>query len=123
MLRRFRGKTGEQQGFSLLEVMVAVGVLTIGLLALASLFSTSQRLLSRSHQQTLATNLAQNKMEELRSKRPFPVVKAEDTPEGMKREWSIIQRKDNAKLWDITVKVYPTEEPDQSVILQSMIFY
>jgi len=112
------------KGFSLLEVMVALGILSIGLLAMASLFSTSQRVLSISNRDTLAATLAQNKMEALRAIRPFP-VDAEDTVEGMTRTWSIVAPSDakNPRLWAITVKVFPTEDKAQAIELKSTIFY
>ena len=111
----------EEKGFSLLEVMVALGILSIGLLAMASLFSTSQRVLSSSHKETLATHLAQNKMEELRGMRPFEVA-ATDTVEGMTRAWSVAKSTTHDRMWMITVEVSSPENKDQLVILKSMVF-
>jgi len=111
------------KGFSLLEVMVALGILSIGLLALASLFSSSQRVLSTSNQETLATKLAQDKMEELRTIRPHEIKLEKDEPMGMTREWSIAQNgTSTSRLWIITVKVFPTEDQNQPIVLESMAF-
>jgi type IV pilus modification protein PilV len=108
-------------GFSLLEVMIALGILSIGLLALASLFSSTQRTLSIGNKETIATRLAHDKMEELRATRPA-LIESADTAEGMTRRWSIAQNKDNPMLWIITVEVVPLEDQG-SIVLQSMVFY
>ena len=111
---------GGSKGFSLLEVMVALGILSIGLLALASLFSSSQRVLSASNKETLAAKLAQDKMEELRAIQPRQIALDQDEPMGMKREWSITQGT-STRLWIITVKVFPTKDQDP-LVLKGMAF-
>lgn len=54
-------------GFTLIEVMIAIGVLSIGLLALASMQITAVKGNSHSNRVTSATNLAQDKIEYLMS--------------------------------------------------------
>jgi prepilin-type N-terminal cleavage/methylation domain-containing protein len=54
-------------GFSLIEVLVAVTILTVALTALAQLFAVSTRANSSAKATTHATLLAQQKMEQLRS--------------------------------------------------------
>ena len=60
-----RGKH-HQQGYSLVEVMVAILILTIGLLALAKMQTQAVASNSFGSQLTQATFLAQDKLEELR---------------------------------------------------------
>ncbi len=58
-----------KSGFSLLEVMVAVVILGFGLLAIMHLFPIGLRASKISQDTTVATFLAQQKMEELRATR------------------------------------------------------
>ena len=57
---------GSQQGFSLVEVMVAILLLTVGLLALAKMQTQAVASNAFGYQLTQATFLAQDKLEELR---------------------------------------------------------
>ena len=59
------------KGFTLLEVMIAMMVVAIGLLGIAGMMVTSIRGNAASARLTEATNLAQDKIEELRST-PYP---------------------------------------------------
>jgi len=62
---KFREK-GTQEGFSLVEVLVAILLLTVGLLALAKMQTQAVASNSFGNQLTQATFLAQDKLEELR---------------------------------------------------------
>jgi len=57
--------SASQRGFTLLEVLIALVILSLGLLALASLTTTVIRNNSFSDDFTTATALAQDKLEEL----------------------------------------------------------
>ncbi len=112
------------KGLTLLEVMIAFLVLSIGLLAMGSLFSTGHRVLAISEQKSITTQLARNKMEGLRAIHPVPMTGEEELVEqGTTRKWSIKQSKNDPKLWVIIVEAFPTKEPSRSVILKSLLFY
>jgi prepilin-type N-terminal cleavage/methylation domain-containing protein len=57
---------GDERGFSLLEMLVAATILTVGLAALAQLFAISTRANFSAKSTTAAVILAQQKMEQLR---------------------------------------------------------
>jgi len=57
----------KNQGFSLIEVMIAVLVLGVGILAVTKLQSTLMRSGSDANQRTIATSLAQKKIDDLRA--------------------------------------------------------
>jgi len=59
-------RKGSQQGFSLVEVLVAILLLTVGILALAQMQTKAVASNAFGNQLTQATFLAQDKMEELR---------------------------------------------------------
>jgi type IV pilus modification protein PilV len=53
-------------GFTLVEVLLALFILLVALLALANLFIVSMKLNATSHDETTATALAQEKLEEMK---------------------------------------------------------
>lgn len=61
---RYHGRKREK-GFTLIEVMVALFILTIGILAVASMQNSSLLGTARSNAVTLATNVAMDRMERL----------------------------------------------------------
>jgi type IV pilus modification protein PilV len=109
-------------GFSLLEVMVALSILSIGLLGIFTFFSTGHQTLQIANENSLATQLAQNKMESLRDGPPKPIIQQE-VIERMTRKWSIAKSPTDLHLWVITVEVFLTNKPSQSVLLKSLLFY
>jgi hypothetical protein len=66
-LERFNSFNNDESGFSLLEVMVATGLLVTALVTLAQLFVISARSNIGSHNTTYASVLAEQKLEELRA--------------------------------------------------------
>ena len=63
---KMRNKKGSQ-GFSLLEVLIAMFVLSIGLLGLAALQTTSYKLNHQSYQRTQATTLLYDMVDRIRA--------------------------------------------------------
>jgi prepilin-type N-terminal cleavage/methylation domain-containing protein len=61
-----RSRCSSEAGFSLMEVVIAMGVMAVGLVALAQLFAISTRANHAAKTTTFATMLAQQKMEQLR---------------------------------------------------------
>ena len=61
-----KSRFSSDAGFSLMEVLIAMGVMAIGLVALAQLFAISTTANHASKTTTFATMLAQQKMEQLR---------------------------------------------------------
>ena len=55
------------RGFSLIEVVVAMGILTVVSLGVAQLFAASTRVNVMARSQTSTTMLAEQKMEQIRS--------------------------------------------------------
>ncbi|MEK7286338.1 MAG: prepilin-type N-terminal cleavage/methylation domain-containing protein [Nitrospirota bacterium] len=112
------------KGYSLLEVMIAVMILSIGLISMISLFGSGHQLLGKSRKATLTVQLAQEKMESLRRSRPVNQNKEEQIVEsGMTRKWTIVRSQENPSVWVITVDVFPTNEPERTYSLKSLLYY
>ncbi len=81
------------RGMTLPEVLIAIAILTVGLLAVMSMLSSGFSDVVVSGGQSKATSYARQKVEELRNQ-PFVVTLAQqtDTPEtGVTRTWQIAQ--------------------------------
>lgn len=115
----------DSNGFSLLEVMIAMLVLTVGLLAVVALFETGMKALKSGDKMTSAAGLAQNKMESLRALNITLLTNGEDRPEGMIRHWSIRKSDKDSRIWIIHVEVIwkNTLSQYQTVSLKSMAFF
>jgi len=108
-----------KQGFSLIEAIVAMTVLSVGLLGLIGLFGAGYQALDGGDNRTIATKLARDQMEMLRSRSvsqinppledlpngPPSNAHPEGQPLGMRRQWSILPSLDDAMMWVITVEV------------------
>ncbi len=65
---RFATLIRNQEGFSLIEAMIALAILTVGILGMTGLTSTIVDHNARSEKVTIATTLAQDKIEYFRNK-------------------------------------------------------
>lgn len=80
---RFSGypaNKGRQSGFTLLEVLVAMVVLSIGLLGLAGLMASSMRNNQSAYQRTQATWLAYDVIDRMRVNRAVALTERYDIP-------------------------------------------
>lgn len=117
----------DEQGMTLPEVLIAVAIITIGLLAVVSMLSAGFSDVVVSGGQSKATSYARQKVEELKNQ-AFVVTLAQqtDTPEtGVTRTWEIAQVGATAtpnRLARITVTVTWSTggSPSQPVIVETM---
>jgi prepilin-type N-terminal cleavage/methylation domain-containing protein len=112
-------------GFSLLEVMMAMVVLTVGLLAVIALFQTGMKALHAGDKQTRAAGIVQNKMESLRASSIDLLSDGQDRPEGLTRRWSIRKSEHDPRIWIIQVDVVWKNafNQDQTVSLRTFAFF
>lgn len=130
------------KGMTLPEVLIAVAILTIGLLAVVSMLSAGFTDVVVSGGQSKATSYARQKIEELRNRcynnigtpsptppcmdATFPASAGNDTPEpGVTRTWTVAQvgpTVANNRLSRITVTVawQTWAGPGQQVIVETM---
>ena len=81
-------KEGEK-GFNLIELTVALFLLTVGLLPLFGVFISTSSLVSEGGRHTRAVALAQDKIEEARSIHYDSLESGTDTIEVFTREWEV----------------------------------
>lgn len=75
-------KTGTEFGFTLIEVLVAIAIISVGILALGANTTSISRSNRLSANTTIAVNLAQEKIEEVKAQTAFANGTFTDTPPG-----------------------------------------
>ncbi|GEM_PF-3224940 len=120
-----RGNEKNQSGFSLLEVMIGMLILSVGLLGVVGFFGTGFKALRAGSRQGLAAQLAQSKMEELRSVNPTLLSDGQDASEALVRRWTIQRSAQDPRIWIIRVEVSSISDllPKQTVLLESFLFH
>jgi len=76
-------------GMTILEILVAVTVLCVGLLAVAVMFPTSSSNIDFGGKTSKATALAQEKIEEFRNTSFDSITGGNDSPAGHARTWTV----------------------------------
>jgi prepilin-type N-terminal cleavage/methylation domain-containing protein len=107
--------TTRHGGFTILEVMIAISILAIGLLAVFSTQSRSMRANNNANRLTEGMTLAQDKMEELLAL-SYDDLDATGSPVyppgGYKVEWTVVDYPgDHYKLITVTVSGQDIRQP------------
>lgn len=119
----------KSKGFTLMEILVALVILSVTLLALAGLMVRTTRNNSFGGHMTEAATFAQDKLEEFRAigwvKIP-PNTTGVDKPTGASgiaytRNWGVAPNPVNGDLREITVTVNWTDQTNRSIRLFSVI--
>jgi len=119
----------KSKGFTLLEILIALVILSITLLALAGLMVRTTRNNSFGGHMTEAATFAQDKLEEFRAigwvKIP-PNTTGVDNPNGATgiaytRNWGVAPNPVNADLREITVTINWTDQTNHSIRLFSIL--
>ena len=82
-------RVARRRGFTIPEVIVAILVMVIGVLGLASTASVVQRMIGGGAQQTIAANMAQSRFERMRSVQCNLMTTGSATQEGIIENWRV----------------------------------
>ena len=116
------------KGFSLVEVLIALLILSISLLALAGLMMTTTRNSSFGGHMTEASTFAQDKLEQLRVSPWAGIASGNDTALGSTgitytRTWTVTPNGDGNQRW-VTITLSwtdPTKNSNHSIRLLSVV--
>jgi len=120
MKRVSRILPGRSRGFSLVEVMVALAILSI---SLAGLFGVSSWIAEASRhntQHTEALNAASGRLEELRLLPYADLVSGQDMQSPYRRTWTVDNRGD-AKVVTVTVTWSGPRQQARDIQLQTLV--
>ncbi|MBD0320508.1 MAG: prepilin-type N-terminal cleavage/methylation domain-containing protein [Gemmatimonadetes bacterium] len=120
--RRVRG----QDGFTLIEVLIAMVILAVGLLGLEALGIGAAKMVGRAERQgdyiTAATTRLENTMAQLRQTGGAapPALQTEEIPGAQLRTQAVA----NGRLWTVTVTVTPTsrQQANETYVLTGNVF-
>jgi general secretion pathway protein I len=106
-MARLRGTRAGQNGFTLLEVLVAIMILGLSLAAILQQFALASRSGAASYEATRATMHAREKLEELKLRRQLG--------EGVQRG-----RFDDGFEWETRVQLYHYNEVEDQSVFETM---
>ena len=115
----------KSKGFSLVEILISVIILTVTLLALAALMVTATKGNAAGCHITEATTFAQDKLEELRVSSWASLVSGTDVRQGStgigySRSWDPVANPPNNQQW-VAITVSWTDRTAHSIRLLSVI--
>lgn len=113
-----RLRAGNERGMTLIEVMVALAVLAIALLAVVQSVTESTRIVGGLRERTFASWIANNIIVELQVNRTWSTDTVEDEREFAGREWPYTVNIENTQfdaVRQVEVTVYSPEDPEARV--------
>jgi prepilin-type N-terminal cleavage/methylation domain-containing protein len=121
-------KLTRSKGFSLIEVMIALVILAVALLALAGLMITTTKNTSFGGHMTEAATFAQDKLEQLRASPWTGIIAGADTQVGATgisyaRSWTVAANPNGDQRW-VTITINwtdPTKNTNHSISLRSVV--
>lgn len=119
-----RQRLASHEGFSLIEVLVAIGIFSVAILGLAVGAITITRANKTSQFHTVGTNLAQDKLEQLKASAFAAVGAGGDVPPSVQgvaftRNWTVTNN--TATFKQINVTVQWTDYTPHSLTISSAI--
>jgi len=99
-MKKFMKKLRTQKGFSILEVMVSIVILTMSLVFLLNMAMVALEANDWSNKATMSTQLLQEKLEELRT--TMALTNGTDTVSTIERRWRITSVNSYLRQIDIT---------------------
>ncbi len=111
-------------GFTLIEVLIAMVILAIGLLSLEALGIGAARMVGRAERQgdyiTQATTRLEGTMAQLRqTSGPTPPAERTEAIDGGSLS---TQASNVGRLWTVTLTITPTEHPKETYVLTGNVF-
>lgn len=76
-------------GFTLVELLVAMMIFAVGMLALAATAGSVTRMMGGAKRQTIAAQVAQSRIEQLRSSPCASIVGGSETVRGVNNYWTV----------------------------------
>src|SRR3990172_2874825 len=101
------------KGFSFVEMIVALVILVFGIATMATLFTAGVLAMQKSHNVQLATNAAQERIEQMRR-----VSLVSLTPDNFPPTFTVTNPQSGAEIGTGTVTITPQEDPSNPNIDQ-----
>jgi type II secretion system protein I len=119
-MKKFK-KSLDSRGITLIEVMVAMLVLTVSLLMLLNLAMVALGGNDWANKATLASQMVQEKLEQLRASGPATLADGSDSAHGLTRTWNIRNAGNHQRRAEVTVQWRDLKGGDHTSSLASLI--
>lgn len=113
--------TIDSRGITLLEVMVAMLVLMVALMMLLNMAMVALGGNDWANKATLASQMVQEKLEQLRASGSATLVDGSDSTHGLTRTWNISNAGNHLRRTEVTVQWRDLKGGDHSSSLASLI--
>jgi prepilin-type N-terminal cleavage/methylation domain-containing protein len=80
---------GSRAGFTIVELLVALMIFAVGMLGLAATAGSVTKMMGGAKRQVIAANVAQSRLEKLRSSPCGTIVSGADTTRGIINTWTV----------------------------------
>lgn len=87
--RRRSPRSHQRRGFTLVELMVAIIIMAVGVLGLASTSTVVSRLMGGANQQTIVANVSASRFERLRSVQCSQIKAGSSYVRGVTERWGV----------------------------------
>jgi len=111
----------DDHGVTLLEVMIAIMVLTVSLLMLLNMAMVALGGNDWANKATLANQMVQEKLEQLRAAGPVALSDGSDSADGLTRTWSVSYAGNHLRRAEVTVQWQDLKGGSHTASLASLI--
>lgn len=127
-MRRFKVASVDRRGFTIVEVLIAIVILTVGILALMGTSAAVNRLIVRGRRVTQAAQLGEQVLDSLRLKANDNLVACTGlatnttgyTQQAVTVKWNVGARTANANLFQRQIQVYLTYAADRKNLADTL---
>ena len=82
-------RKGSRAGFTIVELLVALMIFAVGMLGLAATAGSVTKMMGGAKRQVIAANIAQSRLEKLRSSPCTTLASGADTTRGVTNTWTV----------------------------------
>jgi len=121
VLRGRRARLRARRGFTLIELVVAIIIMTVGVLALATGSAGVAKQMRAGNQAALAAIVAQARLENIRSLGCTSLANGNATTRGMTEKWAITWLSSRSRVVTESVTYVPRAKVSRTLAMRSVV--
>ncbi len=121
LVKRHRAAFRSRRGFTIIELVVAIIIMTVGVLALATSSAGVAKQMRAGNQSALAAVIAQGRLETIRSVGCSSLANGSATTRGMSERWSITWISSRARAVTESVTYVPRAKVSRTLAVRSVV--